>query len=351
MAVDLTSFANDGRSLDTIVREQDGVVRLEDIAHVMTRAMVRHAVRSGRWSSPHRGVYVAHNGELTRKQELLVCLRAAPPGSALAGLTAAELDGLQGFKVTEVYVVIPTNARPPARTGLIVKKSRVLTTDDVHPVRQPRRTRLPRSLVDSASWTPHETRARAVILAGVQQRLTRPDDLRDALSRRANCRHRVLIAESIEDAEGGIASVPEREFDQICRMFDLPEPERQAVVRRLDGRYYLDAHWPRYEVGAEVHGIQHMEILNWDADLDRQAEISARGDRVLPFTSFWCDTTRLASGRYWLRPFETAAGTADGLGSAVYVRPRLAARTCIAVVITTAMSFGGWAPYMGAPPV
>ncbi|NEE03941.1 hypothetical protein [Phytoactinopolyspora halotolerans] len=286
MVVYLASREDDRRSLDSILREQDGVVRLGDIAHIMTRAQVRHAVRSGRWQSPQRGVYVAHNGELTRNQELLVCLRASPPGSALAGLTAAELDGLQGFETPEVYVVVPIGARPPVRDGLVVKKSRTLNPADVHPVRQPRRTRLPRSLIDGASWTSSEVRARAVILAGVQQRLVRPDDLRDALSRRIRCRHRALISESIDDAEGGIASVPERDFRQICRAFDLPEPERQAIVRRADGRFYLDAYWKQYEVGAEVHGFQHMEILNWDADLDRQAELSARGDRILPFTSY-----------------------------------------------------------------
>ena len=52
-----------------------------------------------------------------------------------------------------------------------------------------------------------------------------------------------LITESIEDAEGGIASVPGREFEQIRRQFGLPAPDRQAVVRRAGGRYYLDVDW------------------------------------------------------------------------------------------------------------
>ncbi|HSK27172.1 MAG TPA: hypothetical protein VK894_09710 [Jiangellales bacterium] len=35
-----------------------------------------------------------------------------------------------------------------------------------------------------------------------------------------------------------------------------------------------------------MHGVQHLELLSWDADLDRMGEIVARGRRVLPFTSY-----------------------------------------------------------------
>jgi hypothetical protein len=286
MAVDLYCSRDGGPALDVVLREQEGVVRLEDVAHVMSRGAVRHAVSRGTWQMPHRGVYVAHNTELTPAQERWVCLRAAPRGSALAGLTAAELDGLRGFEIRDVQLVIPAHARPPQRPGLVVRSSTMLTTADVHPMRSPRRTRMPRSVIDGASWTPHEHHARAIVLAGVQQRLVRAEDLRDALGRRGQCRHRAVIVQSIDDAEGGIASVPEHDFQQICRIFGLPQPQRQAVFQRSDGRFYLDVYWHRYRISAEVHGIQHMEILNWDADLDRQATIVASGDRVLPFTSY-----------------------------------------------------------------
>ncbi|WP_165367465.1 type IV toxin-antitoxin system AbiEi family antitoxin domain-containing protein, partial [Phytoactinopolyspora endophytica] len=274
------------RTLEKIVREQEGVFRLDQIAPLVTWATVDHAVRSGRWSRPHRGVYVLHNGELTESQEHWICVLAASPGAALGGLTAAKLDGLQGFEVPERYLVVPIHARAPRRSGLIVKRSSLLTDADVHPMRRPPRTRVPRSLVDGASWQATQTRSRAIVLAGVQQGLARPADLRDALSRRGPCRHRRLITQSIDDAEGGIASVPERDFEQIRRRFHLPEPERQAVVRGPDGRFYLDAYWSRYDVSAEIHGTQHMEILSWDADLDRQAILAAGGKRVLPFTSY-----------------------------------------------------------------
>ena len=68
--------------------------------------------------------------------------------------------------------------------------------------------------------------ARALLLAGVQQWLTTPGMLRTALSTRGPCRRRSLIGESLDDAEGGIASVPEWDFSDLVRRRGLPQPTR-----------------------------------------------------------------------------------------------------------------------------
>ena len=72
----------------------------------------------------------------------------------------------------------------------------------------------------------------------------------------------------------------------IRRRFDLPSPTRQAIVRRVGGRYYLDVEWARFQVCCEVHGTRHLEIPTWDADLDRHNELTAGGRRVLQFSSY-----------------------------------------------------------------
>ena len=58
-----------------------------------------------------------------------------------------------------------------------------LTNLDVHPQRQPRRTRIARSLIDAAAWMPADRGATAILAAGVQQRLVRPKDLSDVADR------------------------------------------------------------------------------------------------------------------------------------------------------------------------
>lgn len=298
-----------GYSLEDVLRRQDRVVRPADVAPWLSPAEIRREVADGRWRSPHRGVFVAHNALLTAEQERLVCLLCAPSGSALAGLTAAGIDGFEGFDVPETYLVIPGGYRKPRRYGLLVHLSNHLGDSDVHPLREPRRTRLPRSLIDAASWASGERRARGIILAGVQQRRVRPADLREALSRRGPCKRHALIVESVDDAEGGIASVPEHDFEIVRRQARVPEPDRQAIVRRADGRYYLDGYWRQYRLSTEIHGIQHLAIPSWDSDLDRHTELTADGRAVLQFSSYSVRRRKDYVGRILVRALRNRGWT------------------------------------------
>lgn len=261
-----------------------GVLTGVEADQLFGRDHVRAQLEAGRWQRPAPHVVVTHNGPLTQHQVALVALHRCPFGAALAGLTSLGFDGLAGFAEPLPYVVLPVGADRQA--GVVCHWSRMLSSRDVHPKRQPRRTRPPRSAVDAASWQTNERRARAIILAAVQQRLVRPGDLRDVVDSRGPCRHRALIKESILDAEGGIQSLPERDFEIIRRRHHLPEPSRQSVRRRKDGKYYLDVEWQVYGVGCEIHGIPHLRVLQWDADLDRANEIAITGPRMLVFSSY-----------------------------------------------------------------
>jgi hypothetical protein len=183
-------------------------------------------------------------------------------------------------------VVLPEGARRPQLNGLVTSWSTKLGRDQVHPSRIPPRTRIARSLVDGASLQSAPRRARAIILAGVQQRLVVVESLEDALAARGTCRHRRLLAESIADAAGGQQSLPEREFDVIRRRRHLPTPDRQQVMQRRDGRMYLDNLWAAYDVSVEIHGVPHLRISQWDADLERQNEIIILGPRLICFSSY-----------------------------------------------------------------
>ena len=252
------------------------------------RGHVRQQLATKRWQRPVRGVVVRHSGPLGAADEHLVALLSCSPGAALAGLTALQYDGLTGFESDGIDIVLPEGARRLDRPGVTYHRSTMLSDADVHPLRTPRRTRPQRSLVDAASWSSWsaERRARAIVLASVQQGLVRPRDLRDALSRRGPCRHRALIVESILDARGGIQSIPELDFEMIRRRFRLPAPIRQSIRRRKDGKCYLDADWPDYDTACEIHGIPHIRVPQWESDLDRANEITIAGPRLLIFSSY-----------------------------------------------------------------
>jgi hypothetical protein len=218
-----------------------------------------------------------------------VVVKAAPPGSALSGLTAAALGGLKGFGSDDaVSVTIPCGTSMPRLVGIdvVVHYSRYLNEADVHPVFTPPRTRVARSILDAASWAPTDRSARALVLAAVQQRILRPEHLRASLPTRGPCLRHALIEETIVDTEGGISSVPEHEHDRIIRRFGLPRPARQRILQRADGRYYLDADWEEFGLASEVDGIPHMNVLSWDADLDRMNEIVIDHRTLLRFTSY-----------------------------------------------------------------
>lgn len=248
--------------------------------------VVRNKVDRGIWQKPCRGVVALHNGPLTEQQCLAVALASAAPGAVLGGLTALALDDFDGFQPELPQIVLPSGARRPSRAGLEVRWSTQLDERDVHPLAQPRRTRTARSLVDAASWTANERRARAIVIAGVQQGMASTRHLREALTRRGPCKHRALIVESILDAHGGIQSLPERDFGEVCRFAGLPRPSRQRPVRGPDGRYYLDATWDELGMSAEIHGIPHHSVERWSADLVRANEVVISGERLLIFSSY-----------------------------------------------------------------
>lgn len=261
------------------------VFRTAELVAIHGRGAVRHAVAVGKFQSPRRGIVVTHSGPLSVDEIELVALHACARGSALGGLSALRHDNLDGFPPEQPFVVLPEGADRPSGTTFVTHWSVDLGADDVHPLREPRRTRPARSLIDAASWCANDRFARTIVIAGMQQGLVDERLMHQALDRRGTCRRRALIRESILDAAGGIHSLPERDFDEIRIAADLPAPTRQRRVKGPDGHYYLDASWDDLRLAVEVHGIQHQRIARWDKDLLRGNEVVIDGRRLLLFTS------------------------------------------------------------------
>jgi hypothetical protein len=232
-------------------------------------------------------VVVLHSAALSELERLHVAALAGPPGTLLGGLTALALDGLRGFTEDDVHLVVPHSARvgvlPP---GVTVHRSLVLESDQIRPTASPPRTRLERSVVDAASWSPWPRQARAIVLASVQQRLTTPGRLRETLATRGPVARSGLVKETVLDAEGGVHSAPEHDFTRIVVRRGLPRPTRQAVVRRRNGRYYLDARFDPWGVAAEVDGARHRDVWQSESDDDRQNELVIAGQGLLRFSSY-----------------------------------------------------------------
>lgn len=189
----------------------EGVIDTSQALRFLTRSELRWQIASGRWQKPVRGVVVAQSGPLTDRQMLRAAVLRAGPRAALAGVTAARLDGFTGFSDKlpfadyPIHLVVPYGYKkrtPPPGLTWVTHYSQMLTDADVHPARQPRRTRIARSLVDAAAWMATDRGAMAVLAAGVQQRLVRADDLRQVVDRIGTLHRRQLILATLHDVAG-----------------------------------------------------------------------------------------------------------------------------------------------------
>jgi hypothetical protein len=91
--------------------------------------------------------------------------------------------------------------------------------------------RVAHALVLAASTFAKPRPACGILAAGVQQRLVRADQLKDAGLSRARVRHRRILRLAIEDIAQGAEALSEIDFVRLCRRSGLPEPNRQVVRR------------------------------------------------------------------------------------------------------------------------
>lgn len=277
-----------------VIAEHEQVVEVSDLLPFLSRAAVRWQLDSGRWQQPCHGIIVTHSGPLTDIQRLRVAVSWAGPGAALAGLTAARLDGFEGFTGRDespIHLVVPagwSSRRAKPDLPLVVHYSRRLGPDAIHPLKRPRRTRIARSVVDAASWMPTMRGAQAILAAGVQQGLTTVDELAAVAQANPRLRRRKLIACTLADIAGGARALSELDFARlVIRAYRLPEPDRQRRRKDSQGKNrYLDACWDEAKLVAEVDGAQHMDALqHWD-DMNRDNDLTVGGYRVLRFPAW-----------------------------------------------------------------
>jgi hypothetical protein len=280
-------------ALDELLDGQNGVLTIAAALRYMTYDSLRWQVKSGRWQQPCRGILVTHSGPLTDNQRMWVASLWAGKGSALAGLTAARLGGFTGFTDEDepIYVVRPPSRVPRADTPsvpIVVHYSRHLTEADIHPARQPPRTRMARSLVDAAAWGRTNRGAQAILAAGVQQGLIVPEYLVDQLDRQKRVHRRSLMLATVADIAGGSRALSELDFlNYVIRPFKLPPPDRQVARRDAQGRRrWLDAVWEQARLIVEIDGAGHQEVLQYWDDMDRDNGLKLQGYNTLRYPSF-----------------------------------------------------------------
>lgn len=300
---------DDADELTWLLFRQEDVISLVQAQEHLTRKAIRHRVATGRWRQVHRAVLVAHSGPIAPAQLRWIAVLAAGPTALLGGLTAAQAGGLRGFPDRVVHLLLPAAVRrAPLPTGVRAHRTSHLPERDVLSLGQPPRTAAARSIVDAAQWALNDAQARAVVAAAFQQRLVGGDDLHEVVDRMPRLRRRRLILTTATDAAGGAHSLGELDLLSLVRRAGLPEPTRQKVRRDAAGRRrYLDAYFEEWRVHVEVDGGQHLDPAHAWADMRRQNDLWAEGDRVLRFPS-WALRTHPETVMTQLRAALRAAG-------------------------------------------
>ena len=211
-------------------------------------------------------------------------------GAVLCGTSALEKSGLRGFTDDHISVCVPHG---PHRLDLVseqvivrVHESRNMPGVDILAHVAPPRMKQDRATVHAASTASSDRACRTVLAMSVQQRLVSTATLRPLVLARPNLPRRALILETLADVEGGSESLPELDYLRGLRRSGLPEPTRQRVVQRPDGRYYLDAEFDPWAVTVEINGVQHLDIRQKEFDDVRRTQLAIGGRLVVDIGSY-----------------------------------------------------------------
>ena len=257
-------------------RQHDLVTHRQLLAVGLPRQAVARRVARGALHPRHRGVYSLGPAPLSREAQFLAAVLGAGEGSALAGLSLAELRGCIRYRARLIAVVSP---RLRTLVGVQIHRYRSIDPRDLTTFHGIPVTTVARMLVDLTDvLTPQELAN--VIHEAAFRGLFSELATRDAMAR-ANGRHKLHVLEealAIHAAGGaGFRSKAERAFHALIR------PEEPLVNTKLLGEE-VDCRWPREQLVVEIDGPGHARPRARRDDANRDRRLRAAGYTVLRFT-------------------------------------------------------------------
>jgi very-short-patch-repair endonuclease len=290
--------ANLPESCRELIDLQRGVLaRWQAPAVELKPATIDSLLRSGRWQPLQRGVYATFSGKPSRDTELWAAVLRAGPHAVLSHQTAAELDGLTNRPSEVIHVTVPNGKHVAQIPGIRLHRSERLA-EARHPSRTPPRTRVEETVLDLTQMAKNIDGAFGWLCQACGSRLTTPDLLLTALSKRSKVRWRAILLSALGDIDDGARSVLEiRYIRDVERPHGLPRARRQARITRATGRIYLDNLVNRYRTCIELDGQAAHPVGERWRDIARDNASAADGMITLRYG--WPDVAQ--------HPCQTAA--------------------------------------------
>ncbi|MFC5495247.1 hypothetical protein [Nocardioides caricicola] len=272
-----------------VAQRQAGLVTRRQLRQLgLTSNYVDAQLSGRRWQEISSTVLATTTGALTRPQLMWAGVLHAGPRSAIGGLTALEVHGLDNWHRDEITVLIPKSHHLERIKGIKFVETRrpiqLMTSSKALPT-----WRVEPAALHWAAYTPVTRSAYGVLAACVQQSLTSPYRLDGWITRMRPLRRAKPFRRVLGEIAEGSQSVAELDVLRMCDRFGLPRPRRQT--RRLDsaGRArYTDAEWSLTDgrtLVLEVDGGFHMTVKHWGADLERERQLVATGLVVVRCTA------------------------------------------------------------------
>ncbi len=248
---------------------------------------IRRLLSTGRWTSPHRGVYLTEpaNGELASRMwaaHLALGLRSVVGGTAAAQYWGVTDEGLApGDGIT---MVLPEGCR---RSAQGVRVTRVPDPEALaHPARTPPVLSVESTVLAAVANASSDRVAVELILRSCRLRLTTPDRLLAAAAQRRRLRRRDLLKLVCSEVCAGVTSPLERQYrNRVARAHGLPTGRAQAPASSQGARRaYRDLLYEPEGVIVELDGRLGHELES-DAlrDLTRDNHATLTGNATLRF--------------------------------------------------------------------
>ena len=255
--------------------QQDNVVALWQLTAPERRAVIR-AAQHEQWRPLTRQVYLGAPGEASTDQLVRAAQLHGGKHARLSGRAALILHGWNQEHRTPHDVVVPHAVQPlPGPEWMRIHRVR---REPHGPEAVPLRTSPHVATAHAGSWARTDREALFVVISSLQQRLTSPVHLREAVAQMPCLRRRALILDAVADYANGAQSLNERDFAALCRRFHVPEPERQTLVRDAKGKVRaIDARFRAAsgrEIRVEIEGLHHLDPAQYFADVDRHNDLA-----------------------------------------------------------------------------
>lgn len=260
----------------------------------MSPGAVDARLKSGRWRTAHRGIYITFSGPPQRSAQLWAAVLYAGRGARLSHETAAEIIGLTDRQWPIIQVSIPPERRVMPAEGVLIHKSSYNEKIWRPPPGVPPHTSEEDTVLDLVHAAVDLDDVIGWVTRALAKCLTSEPHLKRAMAERKQLRWRRELDEIITAAAGGAHSVLEFRHDRdVQRAHGLPPAKKQVPFRKPDGtKGYLDHCYPEYRLIIELDGRQYHPSERRAHDQARDNANAVAGATTLRYG--WDDVTRRA---------------------------------------------------------